>query len=133
MEYTYKANEVTYEDAPKKKLGKKRSKITSVSEITSPKRLKYLLAEKTDHIFLEPNWYVMDDSTFDGCLEKAPTDQVFIIEGDEEDWDAVKTPRNPIEVQMLSEFGPPKIHWIVQIEWIETEGRWAVTKESIQK
>lgn len=129
MERSYKANEVTYQNPDKKKKGK----ITSVSDITSRNRLKHLLSEKPDHIFLEPNWYVLDDSVFSGCLEKAPKESVFVIEGYEEDWDSVKKPRNPLEFQMLGEFGPPTIHWIAQIEWSEAEGRWAVTKEGSEK
>lgn len=129
MEKTYKANEVTYEDAPKKK----HKKIIGVSDIQYRERFKRLLAESPDRVFLEPNWYVMDDSVFDGCLEKAPKDQVFIIEGYEEDWESAKRPTNALEVQMLADFGPPTIHWIAQVAWDNAVGQWTITKMSTVK
>jgi hypothetical protein len=126
MKTKYKAYQVRFEESDE--AGNTR-KIIGTSSISSPILFKRLIDENPEKIYLEISGYSFDDSLYEGRLVDAPKDGYFDVEGDEEDWESVKPPRNPLEVEMLASFGPPKVHWIIRIEWSKQDQAWRVTKE----
>jgi hypothetical protein len=122
----YRAYEVSFEESDEPGIERK---IIGTSSISSPMRFKRLIDENPEKIYLEINGYSLDDTLYEGLLMDAPQKDYFDIEGDEEDWESVKRPRNPLEVDMLASFGPPKVHWDIRIEWSKQNKVWCVTKE----